>query len=88
MAKSLLFSGTLPFSELAACAPCRQTQSTTFQKNGVVYTLTVNDKISVEDPYLLLVQAGAFAIANQQPYSGTRVPRDVRDYLIKNNLSS
>ena len=88
MAKSLLFSGELPFGVPPGCAPCRTEQVVTIRKFGRLYTLTLRDKITVEDPYLVLVKAEAFAIAQGEPFAGVTPSRSVRDFLIKSNVGS
>ena len=87
MAKSLLFTGDLPFSVPPGCSPCRQEVSVTIQKFGRLYTMKMWDKISVEDPYLMLVKAEAFAIQNGEPFAGTTPDRTVRDFLIKSAVT-
>ena len=85
-AKSLLFTGTLPFNVPPGCSPGRQEVNIVIRKFGRLYTLTLRDKIAVEDPYLLLVRAEAFAMQQGEPYSGTAPNRDIRDALIKSNI--
>lgn len=60
----------------------------TIRKFGRLYTFTLNDKIVVEDPYLNLVRAEAFALQQGEPFAGTTPPRTIRDFLIKNNLGT
>lgn len=86
MAKSLLFTNTLPFGVPPGCAPCRQEVTFTVRKFGRLYTFKLRDKISVEDPYLVLVKAEAFAIAQGEPFAGIPPERAVRDFLIKQNV--
>jgi hypothetical protein len=45
--------------------------------------MKIRDKIVVEDPYLVLVKAEAFAISQGEPYNGSVPSRTVRDFLIK-----
>lgn len=85
-AKSLLFTGALPYSDPPGCTPCRTEIPVTIRKNGRLYNFVIRDKIAVEDPYLVLVKAGAFAIAQGEIYSGLPPQRSVRDFLIKTNL--
>ena len=87
-AKSLLFTGDLPFGVPPGCAPCRQEVSVTIRKFGRLYTLKMRDKISVEDPYLVLVKAEAFAIQQGEPYAAIVPERTIRDFLIKQNVQS
>lgn len=86
MPKSLLFSGTLPYDVPPGCSPGRQEATVTLRNSGRLYTFVLRDKVVIEDPYLVLVKAEAFAIAQGEPYSGTTPPRAVRDFLIKSNV--
>jgi hypothetical protein len=86
MAKSLLFTDTLPFGVPPGCAPCRQETVITIRKFGRLYTFKLRDKIAIEDPYLVLVKAEAFSISQGEPYGGLPPERSVRDFLIKSNL--
>jgi len=81
--KSLLFQPGQILAEPPSCGPCRTETKVTFAKDGRLYTLTMRDKIVVEDPYLVQVKAAAFAIQQGEPYMGRQVPRDVKDFLIK-----
>ncbi len=85
-AKSLLFTGDLPYEDPPGCGPCRVEIPLVIQKNGRLYNFIVRDKISIEDPYLMMVKAGAFAIRTGEPYAGNSPSRDVRDFLIKSNV--
>ena len=86
MAKSLLFTDDLPFGEIPGCAPGRQEVSYSIRKFGRLYTFKLRDKICVEDPYLVLVKAEAFAIQQGEPFAGIPPERAVRDFLIKSNV--
>lgn len=86
MAKSLLFTGDLPFGEIPGCSPCRQEVSFTVRKFGRLYNYKLRDKIAVMDPYLVMVKAEAFAIKMGEPYVGIPPERAVRDFLIKSNV--
>ena len=55
-------------------------------KNGKIYTMTLRDKITIEDPYLVMVKASAYAIRTDEPYDARTPRRDYRDMLIKSNL--
>ena len=85
-AKSLLFTGDMPYSEPATCAPGRQEIPITLRKDGRLYRFIVRDKIIIEDPYLMLVKAMAFAIATGEPFNGSPPDRAIRDFLIKSNV--
>lgn len=84
--KSLLFQGNTPLVEPATCGPCRKEVRIVFKKNGRLYTMVLRDKISVEDPYLTMVKAAAFAIRTSEPYVMQPPPRKVRNFLINSNV--
>ena len=84
--QSLLFSGTLPFGVPPGCGPCRQQTQVTIRKFGRLYTMTISDTIVVEDPYLMLVKAEAFAIQQGEPFNGQVPSRTIRDFLIKSSV--
>lgn len=88
MPKSLLFSGDVPFGVPPGCSPCRQEVTVTIRKYGRLYTMVLRDKVVVEDPYLVLVKAEAFALKQGEPFAGIVPPRSLRDFLIKNNLGT
>jgi hypothetical protein len=87
-AKSLLYFNppVLPFGVPPGCTPCRNEVKTVIRKLGRTYTLTLRDKIAVEDPYLNLVKAEAFALQQGEPFAGLTPDRSFRDALIKSNL--
>lgn len=84
--RSRLFADDSPFSEPPDCHPCRIEVERTIRKNGRLYHLVLRDKIVVEDPYLVMVKATAFAVAQGEPYNGTVPPRGIRDFLIKSSV--
>lgn len=84
--KSKLFAQDSPFVEPPDCRPCRIEIPITLRKAGRLYNIVLRDKIVVEDPYLVMVKATAFAIAQAEPYNGTVPPRGVRDFLIKSSV--
>jgi len=86
MAKSLLFTGELPFGVPPGCAPCRQEVAFSIRKFGRIYNFKLRDKIAIEDPYLVMVKAEAFALQQGEPYAGIPPERLVRDFLIKSNV--
>jgi hypothetical protein len=88
MPKSLLFTGQVPFGVPPGCGPCRNEVTVTIRKYGRLYTMKLRDKVVVEDPYLVLVKAEAFALQQGEPYAGIVPPRSLRDFLIKNNLGT
>lgn len=85
-AKSLLFTGALPYSDPPDCAPGRKEVPVTIRKSGRVYKFILRDKIAIEDPYLVLVKAAAFAVQEGEPYAGRTPERSVRDFLIKSSV--
>jgi hypothetical protein len=86
--KSLLFQGVTPFEEPPKCAvvPCRSEVPITIRKDGRLYRFMLRDKVVPEDPYLVLVKAIAFAISENEPFSGQVPDRSVRDFLIKDTV--
>ena len=84
--KSLLYSDNQVLQEPLDCGPCRQEVSTRLHYGGNVYTVTLRDKVVIEDPYLVLVKAAAYAIRTAGLYQGRIVPRSIRDFLIKSNV--
>jgi hypothetical protein len=85
-AKSLLFTGDVPYVDPAGCGPGRTEVDATIRKNGRLYRVVVRDKIAIEDPYLVMVKATAFAIRTGEPYQGENPTRALRDFLIKSNV--
>lgn len=84
--KSLLFQDVSPLEEPPTCAPCRQEATVTIRKAGRLYRYVLRDKIVVEDPYLVMVKAAAFAIREGEPYNGKVPPRTIKDFLIKSAI--
>jgi hypothetical protein len=87
--KSLLFQeGATPFSEPAECAaiPCRDEVPLTIRKNGRLYKFVLRSQVVPEDAYIPMVRAIAFAISENEPYSGRAPERSVRDFMVKNNV--
>lgn len=85
-AKSLLFSPGQQLVVPAFCGTGRQEVKVTVQSGSRSYTMTMHDRIVVEDPYLVLVKAAVFATRQQEPYMGRAIPRSVRDFLIKSSV--
>ena len=83
--KSLAYQPNSPFEFPPSCGPKRTEVSVTVRKDGRLYTMVVRDKIVVEDPYIVMVKATAFAIQEGEPYNARPTPRDIRDFLIKND---
>ena len=87
MAKSLLFTGDLPFGDVPGCGVGRQEAEVVIRKFGRTYKFVVRDKITVEDPYLVLVKAEAFALQQGELFAGTSTERAVKDFLIRSNVT-
>jgi len=84
--KSLLFQGTTPLVEDESCGPGRVEVPINIRKDGRIYRFILRDKVTIEDPYLVLVKARAFAIRASEPFGGQPPSRSVRDFLIKSSL--
>ena len=84
--KSFLFRGVTPFTESEDCAPGRTEVNVTVRKDGRLYRFVIRDKVVVEDPYLVLVKARAFAIRANEPFGAQPPSRSVRDFLIKSSV--
>lgn len=87
--KSLLFQDAgIPFEIPAECSELtRRTEvPIDIRKDGRIYRYVLRDKIAPEDPYLVMVKAVAFAIQTGEAYNAVPPGRDIRDFLIKNNV--
>jgi hypothetical protein len=84
--RSLLFTPGSVHEHPEVCAPGRQEVKVTVRKNGRLYHLVMRDRIIPEDPYLVLLKAAAFSVAQEEPYMGRLVPRTVRDFLVKTGV--
>lgn len=83
---SLLHQPDAPFDIPPGCEAGRREDRRRFLKNGKIYTMVWRDKVVIEDPYLVMVRATAYAIRTNEPY-GARTPRrDYRDYLLKSSV--
>ena len=83
---SLLHQPNAPFDLPPGCGPGRVENAKRFIKNGKIYTMVWRDKVVIEDPYLVMVKAAAYAIRKNEPY-GARTPRrDYRDFLLRSSL--
>lgn len=85
--KSLIYQGLTPFSDSAACKlqPCREEVVINLRKDGRIYRFIARDKVTPEDPYLVMVKATAFAIQTGEAYNGTPPSRTIKDFLIKSS---
>lgn len=86
--KSLLARQEARAQALGACALTRQERRVTVQKHGRLYTFLARDKVAVEDPYLVLVKAEAFALQQGESYQGQAPSRALKDFLLKTNVGS
>ncbi len=84
--KSQLFTDASPFTQPPECQPCRTEVIKVFRKDGRLYRVVIRDKVTVEDPYLVMVKAYAFAVGQGEPYMGQMTSRAVRDFLIKTDV--
>jgi hypothetical protein len=58
----------------------------TLRKNGRLYRFIIRDKITIEDPYLVLLKARAFAIRTGEQFGAQPPSRSVRDFLLKSSV--
>lgn len=63
-------------------------RTTTSIVGGYTVKVIVRDSIVVEDPYLNLVRAAAFQLAEGGPFPVPPVGRDVKNFLIKTELEA
>jgi hypothetical protein len=85
---SIMYSAVASEGNSSVFAADRTEIKTIIRYKGNVYTKVVRDKTVIEDSYLVLVKAAAYAIQTSTPYQGRIVPRSIRDFLIKNNVES
>ncbi len=65
-------------------ASVRRTEvSIPVRRGGKIYHYVVRDKITPEDPYLVMVRAAARARQLRREYNATPPSRALRDFLIK-----
>lgn len=83
---SLLSQPDAPFTEVPGCGQGRSETVRRYIKNGKIYTMVWRDKVTIEDPYLVLVKSSAYGIRTNEPYGGRTPRRSYRDYLVKSNL--
>jgi hypothetical protein len=88
VAKSLLYADDQVLTQPTDCSPCRQEVTTKIKYKGNIYTLIMRDKVVIEDPYLVLVKAYAYAVRTNTAYQGRIVPRAIRDFLIKSSVQA
>jgi hypothetical protein len=84
--RSLLFQGDTVLSEPVTCGPKRREAKVTLYKYGRKYVAVLRDKVSTEDPYIVLVKATAFAVQEGEPFMGRVIPRNLKDFLIKTSV--
>jgi hypothetical protein len=54
---------------------------------GKRVTVIVRHDIVVEDPYLNLARAAAYVVATGSVFPAPRVPRSIKDHLIRTNIT-
>lgn len=85
--KSLIAQGLTPFEIPPECAViCRTEVPITIRKNNRLYRFVLRDKVVPEDPYLVMVKASAFAVAQAEPYNGRTPERSIKDFMIKDTV--
>ncbi len=84
--KSLLFQPDSPFTVPPGCGIGRTEVKRVIRKNGRLYTMTLRDKLCVEDPYMAMVRATAFALQQGEAYPGMPPARSIKDFLIKSTV--
>jgi hypothetical protein len=55
--------------------------------SGRLMTFILRDTIVPEDPYLNMARAKALSVRTGEPYDADRIPRSIKDYLIKTNIT-
>jgi hypothetical protein len=50
-------------------------------------TVILRDTLVVEDPYINLARAKALSVRTGEPNTSDRIPRVIKDYLIKTNIT-
>jgi len=83
---SRLYQDSSPFELPPGCEAGRTETTKRYIKNGKIYTMTWRNKVVIEDPYLVMVKAAAFAINVDEPYSARPPDRTYKDYLIRSSL--
>jgi hypothetical protein len=88
VAKSLLYQeGETTLVVPPGCEIGERTEvPVSIRYKGRIYRAVLRDKVVVEDPLVVLVKASAFAIREGEPYQGQEVKRNVKDFLIKQNV--
>jgi len=84
MARSLLYQPGSPLQVPPGCGLCDRVEvPVSLRKNGRIYRFVLRDKVVVEDIVLVMMKAAAFAISQGESYAGTPPPRQLKDFLIK-----
>ena len=84
MARSLLSQEDAPLQVPPGCGLAERVEiPVSLRKNGRIYRFVLRDKLVVEDILLMMMKAAAFAISEGEPYAGTPPPRNLKDFLIK-----
>lgn len=67
---------------------CRLEASRTYHlQDGRSVTVILRDSVVVEDPYMNMARARAYAVRTGDDQLPERVDKDIRDRLIKTNIS-
>ena len=55
--------------------------------NGKVVTVILRNSVVPEDPYLNLARAKALSVRTGEAFDSNRIPRRIKDALIKTNIT-
>ena len=73
---------------MAKKCDCREEGIRTYPlANGRVVRVILRNSIVPEDPYLSLARAQALSVRTGEAFQSNRVPRIIKDTLIKTNIS-
>jgi hypothetical protein len=87
MARSLLYQDGATLHVPPGCGQCDRTEiPVSLRKGGRIYRFILRDKIVVEDMLIVMMKAAAFAIAQGEAYAGTPPARQLRDFIIKQDV--
>ena len=88
--KSLLFQpGTTSVSEPTGCSALstRSEVPINIRKDGRIYRFVLRDKLAPEDLQVVMIRAQAFSVQTGEAYNGRPPKRNVKDFLIKSNIT-
>ena len=84
MARSTLYQPGSTMLVPPGCGLCDRVEiPISLRKDGRIYRFVLRDKVVVEDIVIVMMKAAAFAISQGEPYAGTPPPRQLKDFLIK-----